>query len=402
MSCDRCNHERARHCRYCSYCGADLSIPNGGAPCDYCPRSKEMGFTFCNVCGRELSSDPMPERGVCPGCEEYRNAGYRFCAICGKPLRGDHRDVPARPSNRTGVKVTFVISSIAVLLGTFILLYEAYTGTVKVPDLMDGLTGYRYTLYILTPKVTGILTIGDTAIKVLYVVELGIVLVSLAYLLYSAFDKYLETGRHESLRETGLYELICLNGMLFVFQIVYVMFCLSMGTEVDPAEFDGTADAMFSLMNASVYEEFLCRICLLGLPIMIVSLIVGNKDVPFYRYLLGGFGFKRWMWVFVLLSAAFFALGHLGGWGMWKIVPTFLFGLMTAYVFIKYGVYATIAVHFLTDFLQSEMWLTGSDTTVTLTMMIFFSSVLALSAIPYYFGKIRKALSGLRSTDKRS
>ena len=402
MSCDRCNHERARHCKYCSHCGADLSIPNDGAPCDYCSRSKENGFRFCNVCGRDLTSDPVPDRRVCPGCEEYRNAGYRYCAICGKPLNNYLHNVPARLPQRPAVKITFILSTIAVLMGMFILLYEAYTGTVKVPDVMEGLTGLHYRLYILTPKVTGILTLGDTAIKVLYIVELGIVLICLAYLLYSAFDRYLETGRHESLRETGLYELICLNGMLFIFQLIYIMVCISMGTEIEPSEFDSTAQAMFALMNASVYEEFLCRICLLGLPIMIVSLLIGSDDVPFYRYLLGGFGFRRWMWIFVLFSAAFFALGHLEGWGAWKILPTFLFGLMTAYLFVKYGVYATISVHFLTDFLQSEMWLTGSDTSVTLTLMILLSSILALSAVPYYFGKVRKALSGLRSTNKRS
>ncbi len=401
MSCDRCNHERARHCRFCSYCGADLSIPNGGAPCDFCSRSKGMGFTFCNVCGRELSSDPMPNTGICPGCDEYRNAGYRFCAICGRPV-GHVHNVPARQPSGNGIRVSFILVSISVLLGIFVLLYEAYTGTVKVPYLMDALDGYRYTLFILTPKVTGILTIGDTAVKVLYIVELGIVLICLAYLFYSAFDRYLETGRHESLRETGLYEALCLNGMLFIFQIVYIMFCISMGAEIDTIGFDNTADAMFSLMNASVYEEFLCRICLLGLPIAIVARLLGDRDVPVYRYLIGGFGFRRWMWAFVLLSATFFALGHLGGWGMWKIVPTFLFGMMTAYLFIKYGVYATISIHFLTDFLQSELWLTGSDVSVTLTMMIFLSSVLALSAVPYYFGKVRRILSGLRSTDKRS
>jgi hypothetical protein len=162
----------------------------------------------------------------------------------------------------------------------------------------------------------------------------------------------------------------------------------------DLKDLDSVVVAMFSLMNASVYEEFLCRICLLGLPIAIVSLILRKKDVPAYRYLLGGFEYRRWMIVFVLFSAAIFAVGHLSGWGTWKIVPTFLFGLLTAYLFIKYGVYASISVHFLTDFLLSETWMTGSATPTMTALALMLASILALSAIPHYYRKVRGIVAG--------
>ena len=397
MTCDKCNEERAEHKKFCSSCGADLTVPNGAAPCDYCSKSKELGHTFCSVCGRELSSDPAPQ--ICSECDEYRDAGYRFCAKCGRDLKLNEsvlsRISPAK-------KVMFGVSTAAVAMSVFIMLFEAFTGTFKLPAVMEGLEGHTYDLFILTPFVTDLFTIGDVGSRIIYIVELIIVIACIATLLYTAFRKYKKTGDIYALRETGLYEVICLNGIMLVFQMIYIVICSSMGVDMGDVSLGETAKAMFSLMNASVYEEFLCRICLLGLPIAIVYLIMGKKDVPFYRYLLGGFEFKRWMLVFVLLSAAVFALGHLTGWGWWKIVPTFVFGLITAYVFIKYGVYATISIHFMTDFIVSETWLFGTSSAVVMSSLMLLAGLLAFSAVPYYYRKVRGIVSGWGSADKRS
>ena len=398
MTCDKCNKERAEHNRFCSSCGADLSIPNGGTPCEYCSKSKELGHAFCNVCGRELSSDPVLNPNICSYCKEYRDAGYGFCGRCGKDLK---RNVPAQSHVAPATKILFTMSTIAVAMALFIISYEAFTGTIKLPAVMEGLEGFEYNLFILTPFVTKILTIGDIGSRIIYVVELIIVITCIVTLLYTAFKKYRKTGEKESLRETGLYEVICLKGILLLFETIYILICKNLGTDMGEITFPSVAESMFSLMNASVYEEFLCRICLLGLPIAIVYLIMGKKDVPFYRYLIGGFEFKKWMIVFVLFSASVFALGHLTGWGWWKIVPTFLFGMLTAYTFIKYGVYATISIHFMTDFMMSEVWLTGSATSATLTTLMLLSSLLALSAVPHYYRKIREMTSRLGSTNKR-
>ena len=397
MSCDRCNEERARHSRYCSFCGADLSIPNGGLPCDSCSSCRIRGYRFCNVCGRDVSSDPLPDN-ICPGCAEYSSAGYRFCAVCGRPTDSYRPNVPA---HKPSIKVSFILMTACVILCTLILFYEAYVGTVKLPYLMEAFEGHSYWLFIITPEVTKLFEIGDTGMRLIYVAELSIVIASIAYLLYSAFIRFRRSkGDTEALKETGLYEALCLNGLLFLFQFAYIMFCTANGWVNDTVEFDSIEEGMFSLMNASVYEEFLCRICMLGLPIGIISLILGKKDVPAYRYLLGGFGFRKWMLAFVLLSATFFAAGHLSGWGAWKFLPTFLFGLITAYLFIKYGLYATVSIHFLTDFMLSESWMTGNDLSVTLSLLFMLASLLALGAIPFYYNKVREIVTGW-STKKR-
>ena len=336
----------------------------------------------------------------CDRCDEERSANNRFCSYCGSNLSAPDRGPTFTTPRHRKVSISLVLMSVAAMLGLTVLIFEAFTGVVKVPYLMTELEGYQYGLFIVTPKIVQIATIGDVGVRILYIVELLIVLASILYLVYAVGKRYKASGGDmESLRETGLYEAMSLNGMLVLFEMAYMMVCMMFGVKLGNIQFDNVADGMFSLMNASVYEEFLCRICMLGLPVMIVSLILGNRDVPAYRYLLGGFEFKRWMWIFVLFSAIFFGAGHLSGWGAWKFVPTFLFGMLTAYLFIKYGIYATVSLHFFTDFMLSESWITGNNiTTISLTVLLI--GLLALSSIPFYYRMVRDKVSSLRSSEK--
>lgn len=286
----------------------------------------------------------------------------------------------------------------SVLLCTGLLLFEAFTGVYKIPYLMENLEGLTYTVFIIVPFMIDLFTVGDTAMRAIYLVELVIVLISISYLLYSAFKKFKGSGcRTDSLKHTGLYEVLCLNGLLLVFQMVYIMICTAMGLVDQTPISNNTAKDMFSLMNASVYEEFLCRFCLIGVPVAIVCKLFLKDDVPVHKYLLGGFEYKRWMIVLILFSAFIFGAGHVSGWGLWKIVPTFIFGLLTGYIFIKYGIYATISVHFLTDFLQSESWLFGLTSPVMSSSIMLIAGILALGCIPFYYRMIRDKIEG-RST----
>lgn len=383
MSCDRCNEERENHIKYCRHCGTDLTVPNGGVACKECARSRISGHHFCRVCGRDVSNDPIQED--CASCAEYRDRGHRFCAVCGKPIVVTGYPIPEQQPSLTP---SFVLMSLSVVAGLMILLFELVTAFVKLPDVIGGLEGMEYWMFILTPNVHDLFLLNDMGMRIVYVVEALIVLASVSYLVYSAIKKAKTSdNRYNALKETALYEVICLNGLLFVFQLVYIFIFVDIGQSTP--DLSNLAYTMFALMNASVYEEFLCRICLIGLPVMIVYLVSRKAELPFYRYLLGGFEFKPWMWALVLLSSIMFAWGHYDGWGLWKMVPTLLFGLITAYIFIKYGVYATISIHFLTDFLVSETWLLGTDLPTMLSMLMLLGSAVALGCIPHYYRKLR-------------
>ena len=300
---------------------------------------------------------------TCDRCDECRKKKYNFCKFCGEPLHQEKKVIP-------------VFAAIVTVFVAFILLFELITGWVKLPYLMDNASDAYVNLYYLAPIPEKLIEVSGTGLQILYILELVIVTVSVGLCVRTLIRKFREKGMEiESVTDNALTENGSLNGLMFAFQMVLLIICTMMGIDMSAGDLGPTYQQMFSLMNASVYEEFLCRIVALGLPIMIVSLILKKKETPFWRYLLGGFRFEKWMIIFVIFSALLFALGHLGGWGTWKVIPTFVFGLVTAYLFMKYGIYATITFHFLTDFMLAEEWLLGSAGVVTLSVLAlaFFS-----------------------------
>ena len=109
---------------------------------------------------------------------------------------------------------------------------------------------------------------------------------------------------------------------------------------------------LYILANASVYEEIATRVILIGIPLYFVARFSGKKDRPWYRYLLGGrmkIGFAAYFFSF--FSALLFGLAHFEGWGMWKVLPTFVSGLAFSYIFLKKGVFPAFVFHFLFDYL---------------------------------------------------
>jgi hypothetical protein len=51
-----------------------------------------------------------------------------------------------------------------------------------------------------------------------------------------------------------------------------------------------------------------------------------------------------------LFSSLMFGLAHVGLWDFYKVFPTTIMGLFFAYLFMKFGLYAAIILHFTIDF----------------------------------------------------
>ena len=106
--------------------------------------------------------------------------------------------------------------------------------------------------------------------------------------------------------------------------------------------------AVFSYAEAAVWEEVVSRIIPIGIPMVVVAGLCGRRDC--LRYLLGGFGMTRVALVLMVVSAVIFGMAHEGSWGAWKILPTVVAGLMMSYLYIRFGVHASIVFHFLMDY----------------------------------------------------
>ncbi|MFO8050605.1 MAG: CPBP family intramembrane glutamic endopeptidase [Thermoplasmatota archaeon] len=106
---------------------------------------------------------------------------------------------------------------------------------------------------------------------------------------------------------------------------------------------------MFTLAEASVWEEITGRVLLIGLPVALYGLIKG-KGISSFKAMVGGTGhFGSLEVMLIFLSGSLFGMAHLG-WGPWKVLPTFVHGLMFGYLFVKVGLHAAIAMHFLFDY----------------------------------------------------
>jgi len=185
-------------------------------------------------------------------------------------------------------------------------------------------------------------------------------------------------------RRSAFLETVSIFVALIFFQTIYALFLIIAagiaGIEPGaPALEDWPRwKLMFSLARASVYEEVIIRIVLIGLPLCLyrrfpyrrvegTSLCFHGRSrgsncdhgppgevcrSPYRRFLLGG-GFRigRPEFFLVIFSAAVFGLAHLAIWDWWKVPPTFVAGLGFGYLFLRKGLHACIVLHFAVDYL---------------------------------------------------
>jgi hypothetical protein len=146
-------------------------------------------------------------------------------------------------------------------------------------------------------------------------------------------------------------------------------------------------------MNAAVWEEVICRIALIGLPLMLLGIAKNEKGA--WKGLLGGTGVNRFAIVLIFISSAIFSYGHLAGWDLFKMIPTFVTGLALGYLFVRYGVYASIMLHFLVNYMSSVSWVfdsLGAD----LMLSLFILSVVVLG-LPFIFSYAIQGFKRLRA-----
>lgn len=127
---------------------------------------------------------------------------------------------------------------------------------------------------------------------------------------------------------------------------------------------------MMGLAGASVWEEVIVRFLMIGVPLFLIKTLsnkesgsfsedLSKKRIPFKELIGGRNVFGRSEVTLIILSSSLFGLAHLG-WGPWKVVPTFVSGLLFGYLFIRVGLHASIVVHFLIDYSGFLGEITGS------------------------------------------
>lgn len=353
-------------------------------PCERCEECRVNGERFCRYCGEQIADEYT---ATCPYCEECRVNGMTYCTGCGKCLK---------EQKSQAMHIITILGLISTALLTCLLLFETGVMLWGVPNVLNFLTDYSSSLILVVPAIIDIATLSGLPLKIYYILLVIAVLACMAYALYRSIEpaKELIKGNTEKMENSALFEICVLFAALYAVEFVIIL----IANPSDVVSFESKWESMFQLLEAPVWEEIVTRILYLGLPVLIVYSIRKMKDKPFWHYLLGGWNrFDLTTLIFILFSATMFGLGHvMGSWGAWKFIPTFLFGLIAGYLFVKYGVYATILIHFLTDYITSEEYLTGSP--IVFTALIIVGTL--FMCIPYVWIYSKRGFNCARSIIK--
>jgi hypothetical protein len=197
-----------------------------------------------------------------------------------------------------------------------------------------------------------------------------------------------------------------LLGELFMavlfFNVCYIILLYMIGIETSSPDIGEWRawEQMFAFARASVWEEVISRIMLIGIPLFMIRAYT-TRDLgfesengkpptrrPWYNYFLGGnFSITPTTAVLIFISSLLFGLAHMGSWDAFKVVPTLVAGLALGYLFVKKGVHMSILLHFAIDYLTVLPEALGGDIATILEVMIGFVFLALLLLGTYMFYK---------------
>jgi len=194
--------------------------------------------------------------------------------------------------------------------------------------------------------------------------------------------------------EKGHSPLFAISSVFFAvlfFNIVFYWIIQAFGVSPSESGVDDTDlwKLMYSLANASVWEEIITRVLFIGVPMLAYDALVLKDRKDLKRYLLGGhFELKGFAVFLLFFSASMFGIAHVFNWDLWKVFPTIVSGIGLGYLFMRYGLYASIMMHFFVDYLGMPSYIYDSDSALWVVAFLTIMIVVAgLICFVYYCGK---------------
>ena len=271
----------------------------------------------------------------------------------------------------------------------FYLAIAVFAMILITPEIMQNLLTRSTSLFVITPSVVPILSIGGVVLVGYFVFLVLAILVSY---LYSMGESLLPAANEVILGKPGRHSTILTVGGLFFAVLVlnFIYYLLVESTGVNPSVPDFESEplwaSVFSFANASVWEEIISRVLLIGIPLLWIDLLFRRKQLlPPIRYLAGGkMKFGSIECALILFSAAMFGFAHVGGWDIWKVFPSLISGLCFGYLFVRIGLYAAIIFHFAFDFLTVPTRYFGAGANLVLDIFVLIWLAAGLMFTVYY------------------
>lgn len=257
------------------------------------------------------------------------------------------------------------------------------------PDIMNQLYVRTTYLYIITPSLVPILNIGGAALVAYFILLALAITISYFYTMGESTVKTLgEIADGEPRKHSTILTIGGLVFAILLIDFVYYIILQLAGVSTNAPNFGAEPfwASVFGFAQASVWEEIITRVLLIGVPLLWIDLLLRRKALlPAHRYFMGG-GMKLSPVVVVLIifSAIMFGFGHLQNWDIWKVAPTIILGLCFGYLFTTIGLYAAIMFHFAFNFLSVPLNYFSATGSVVFLLLYLVWLAAGVMFVAYY------------------
>lgn len=307
---------------------------------------------------------------TCDRCREAHDRGMRFCPWCGEPVRGG-MGILASPVRS--------LMMLCAVVCTILLVMEAYCLYAGAGSTFSFLADYTNGIVIVFPELITVCTISGPLLQAYWVFIVAALTLSFAFLawdLYRSINSRRDVYVSEAVEHSTLYWVCIAFGVMYILSVLITVLIMVSGGMIempDNLPTTNSPNAIFLYAEAAVWEEIVSRVMLIGLPMTVLAALMRKKDC--LRYLLGGFGFSKASVILLVFASVFFGLAHMSGWGLEKVLPAAVSGLVLGVLYIKFGVHAAMAVHFMTDYTVVALDATGTVVTFIILAVVVLGAV---------------------------
>lgn len=315
-----------------------------------------------------------------------------------------HPGAVSRTSWRAVLKAFFSITMLTVVFTIIAGLVALIYGVGLVtPYILNQ--GYSYVMFVVLPFFVTVATVNGYPLLIYYLFVVATIVASCTWVLLSGYKQFFNeiTMKAKSREHSPIFDISGLTFVNVFLSVLIVFIAILLGANDTGTPISGNIEEdLFLLANASVWEEIVVRVMLIGLPLLVIDLARRKLKKRWYSYVLGGkFEFGIPEVVLVLVSASIFGYAHyLGGWGAWKIPAASIGGIAFGYLFLKYGLPAAIVMHFATDYMTMPSQVFGFSNALDIMLVLLWFG-LGIAFFIYYVLRIGEFLTGLKFLEER-
>jgi len=259
----------------------------------------------------------------------------------------------------------------------------------------------REDIFLITPFYIHLFFLDGTGFQAWHLAILVVLTLGMSQAIYGLWKKW---QVHDAARisltkpdraDSSLEGVAKLFMASIAFSVAYFLLLSMFGVEMNKPDFDelSTSELIYSLFNASVFEELISRVLLIGVPLVVMGIALKWKS-PHRKMLGGGLDLTPATFSLITISAIIFALAHAPGWDYWKVPQVLIPGFALGWAFVRYGLHASMLIHFsinCTDF-AVEIWPENTPVQAALGLIMLLWIVTGAYFLYYYAKKLNDRL----------